>query len=86
MKTLDLFVVELEKPVQDEIVLQNGAKQARASPGVGPDRDTSIKEEGPEIHHRFKLFGIHVTGKPFWSVPYIISVNWFPKGMGIQNH
>jgi len=26
MKTLDLFVVELEKPVQDEIVLQNGAK------------------------------------------------------------
>ena len=26
MKTLDLFVVELEKPVHDEIVLQNGAK------------------------------------------------------------
>lgn len=26
MKTLDLFVVELEKPVQDEIVLNNGAK------------------------------------------------------------
>lgn len=26
MKTLDLFVIELEKPVQDEIVLNNGAK------------------------------------------------------------
>lgn len=26
MKTLDLFVVELEKPVHDEIVLNNGAK------------------------------------------------------------
>ena len=26
MKALDLFVVELEKPVHDEIVLQNGAK------------------------------------------------------------
>lgn len=26
MKTLDLFVIELEKPVQDEVVLNNGVK------------------------------------------------------------
>ena len=26
MKTLELFVVELEKPIQDEITLTNGSK------------------------------------------------------------